>query len=152
MAPRILPLLLGLVVALAGCAAPQRPGWVRPDLDPAWLADGGAVRWPPDDGFRGAAVPIVLPPGVLLDRFGADSGRFLSPKGAAFAARALPTVCATQPYSVFRTATPLPAWIGRAAPWFGEPGGATQLQTDATVRQLLDDGVLVRVPGAAAPC
>ena len=144
--------VLGVAAVLAGCAAPaERPGWVRPGLDSAWL-DGGGVRWPPDDGFRGAAVPMVLPEGVLLDRFGGDGGRFLSPKGAAFAARALPSVCRDQPYAVFRVARPLPVWIGRAAPWFGEPGGATQVQTDATVAQLLVDGVLVRMPPAAAPC
>jgi hypothetical protein len=143
-------LWVGLV--LAGCAGPvERPGWVRPDLDPAWVS-GGGVRWPPDDGFKGAAVPIVLPAGVLLDRFGPDTGRFLSPKGAGFRARALPTVCATQPYSAFRVALPLPVWIGRAAAWFDEPGGATQVQTDATVAQLLADGVLVRVAEAKAPC
>ena len=141
-----------LAVVVAGCTPPvERPGWVRPELAATWL-DGGGVRWPPDDGFRGAAVPIVLPAGVLLDRFGADGGRFLSPKGAAFRARALPSVCAGQPYSVFRVASPLPVWIGRAAGWFDEPGGATQVQTDATVAQLLADGVLVRMPASPAPC
>lgn len=141
-----------LAVVVAGCAPPvERPGWVRPDLAATWL-DGGGVRWPPDDGFRGAAVPIVLPEGVLLDRFGSDGGRFLSPKGAAFRARALPSVCAGQAYSVFRVASPLPVWIGRAAGWFDEPGGATQVQIDATVAQLLADGVLVRMAASPAPC
>ena len=135
------------VLALAACAAPERPGWVRADLDPVWLTVDGQVRWPPDGGFQGVAVPIVLPPGVLLDRFGKDDGRFLSPKGATFRARALPTSCPSQVYSAFRVVTPLPVWIGRAAPWFNEPGGATQVQTDATVKQLLEDGVLARVPG-----
>ena len=158
---------LGLLLLLAACAAPAPPvsappvsappvptppAWARPDLAPAWLSAAGDIRWPPEDGFRGTATPIILPPGVLLDRFGADTGRFLSPKGAAFRARALPTACATQPYSSFRVLTPLPVWIGRAAPWFDEPGGATQVQTDATVKQLLDDGVLARLPAAAAPC
>lgn len=145
-------MVLALAGWVAGCAAPvERPGWVRPELAATWLAEGG-VRWPPDDGFRSAAVAMVLPAGVLLDRFGPDSGRFLSPKGAAFRARALPTVCASQPYSVFRVASPLPVWIGRAAAWFDEPGGATQVQTDATVAQLLADGVLVRMAAGPAPC
>jgi hypothetical protein len=145
--------LVAVAVLLAGCAGPvSRPGWVRGDLGAAWLTAAGEVRWPPEDGFRGAAVPIVLPAGVLLDRFGSDNGRFLSPKGAAFRGRALPSVCAAQPYSAFRVASPLPVWIGRAAAWFDEPGGATQVQTDASVAQLLADGVLVRVAGAAAPC
>jgi hypothetical protein len=55
-------------------------------------------------------------------------------------------------HSVFRVASPLPVWIGKAASWFDEPGGATQVQSDATVAQLLADGVLVRMPATAAPC
>ena len=43
---RNIPALL-LVLAVAACAAPERPGWVRPDLDPAWLSAKGEIRWPP---------------------------------------------------------------------------------------------------------
>ena len=49
-------------------------------------------------------------------------------------------------------AAPLLARVGYALPWFGEPGGATQLFTDATVAQLLADGTLVAVPAGDAPC
>jgi hypothetical protein len=145
---------LSVLLMLAACAAPppQRPGWVRADLDPGWLDAKGEVRWPGDNGFAGPATPIVLPAGVLLDRFGPETGRFFSPKGATFPARALPTDCPTQRYSAYRVTAPLPAWIGRAAPWFGEPGGATQVQTDASVAQLLADGTLTRLPEQKAEC
>lgn len=33
-------------LAVAACAAPERPGWVRPDLDPAWLSAAGDLCWP----------------------------------------------------------------------------------------------------------
>lgn len=147
-------ILLALALFLAACAMPEPaalPPGARPDLDTAWV-DSNGYRWPPNNGFAGSAVPIVLPPGVLLDRFGGETGRFFSPKGAAFEARALPTVCATLPYASYRVAAPLPVWIGRAAAWFGEPGGATQVQTDATVAQLIADGTLVRMPSQPAPC
>ena len=144
---------LFFALSLAACTAPAtKPGGVRPDLDAAWLTPSGEVRWPPDNGFAGPATPIVLPPGVLLDRFGPETGRFFSPKGAAFKARALPSLCDTQPYSVYRVAAPLPVWIGRAAGWFNEPGGATQVQTDASVAQLVADGTLARVAGSKAEC
>ena len=48
--------------------------------------------------------------------------------------------------------SPLPVKIGSAAPWFDEPGGAIQVQTDASAGQLLADGVLRRVTTNASPC
>ncbi len=145
-------------ILLAGCAgAPgagptaSLPDGARPDLGAKWVRDGD-YRWPPDDGFDAPADYLVLPAGVLLDRFGSDHGRFFSPKGATFGARALPTVCADLVYSVFRVQTPLPVKIGSAAPWFDEPGGATQVQTDASAAQLLADGVLRRVTTRTSPC
>jgi hypothetical protein len=42
-------------------------------------------------------------------------------------------------------AQPLQVKIGPAAPWFGEPGYAVQVQTDKTVQNLLDAHVIVPV-------
>ncbi|MGG5807877.1 TNT domain-containing protein [Falsiroseomonas sp. CW058] len=147
---RRLVLLFGL--GLAACAAPAAPpAGARPDLGREWVEAGG-YRWPPGHGFDAPAAFLVLPPGVLLDRFGGEGGRFFSPKGAAFRARALPSVCRDLPYAAYRVLAPLPVRIGAALPWFGEPGGATQVMTDATAAQLLADGVLERLPADAAPC
>lgn len=146
------------IILLAGCAGTAAttptatlPEGARPDLGPEWVQDGD-YRWPPDNGFDGALTYLVLPPGVLLDRFGSDHGRFFSPKGASFEARALPTVCADLVYTVFRVTAPLPVRIGAAAPWFDESGGAIQVQTDASAAQLLADGVLRRVEATGSPC
>lgn len=151
------------LLALAGCAtapagsppvgsaASALPAGARPDLSKKWV-ENGSFRWPPRDGFDGPVTYLVLPEGVLLDRFGSDYGRFFSPKGASFDARALPTVCPDLTYSVFRVTAPLPVRIGAAAPWFDESGGATQVQTDASAAQLLADGTLRRVKAGPAPC
>jgi hypothetical protein len=148
-----------LLIVLAGCAttpgtsAPTAtlPPGARADLGAKWVEDG-SFRWPPHDGFDGSVTYLVLPAGVLLDRFGSDHGRFFSPKGATFGARALPTVCADLVYSVYRVSTPLPVKIGSAAPWFDEPGGAIQVETDATAGQLVADGVLRPVKPTGSPC
>ncbi len=99
---------------------------------------------------------IVLPPGVLLDRFGGAGGNFFSPRGASFDARALPYVCRDElkQYHVYQLIKPLPVWAGRAAAWFDEPGGATQFKTDATAKTLLDDQVMTELvpPPAPPPC
>ncbi|MGC5198817.1 TNT domain-containing protein, partial [Aphanothece microscopica] len=141
-----------VLLALGACApAPPLPPGARPDLAREWLGPGG-YRWPPDNGFAERATFIVLPEGMLLDRFGAETGRFFSPRGAAFRARALPGICAALPYHAYRVTAPLLARVGPAAPWFDEPGGATQVMTDATAAQLLAHGTLVAVSGADAPC
>lgn len=158
---RLLPLLL----ALAGCVAAAAPtgqaststapqsATLRPDLGPQWRDPTGGIHWPSRDGFAAAPVLLVLSPGLVIDRFGSDYGRFFSPKGAAFPARALPYVCASLVYRVYKLDQPLLAWTGTAAPWFDEPGGATQIETDATAAQLLADHVIEPVPDAAgAPC
>ena len=146
-----------VLLVLAGCAntpgaqTASLPSGARVELSPKWVQEG-AFRWPPQNGFDGAVTYLVLPAGVLLDRFGSDQGRFFSPKGASFGARALPTVCTDLVYSVYRVHTPLPVKIGSAAPWFDEPGGGIQVQTDASAAQLVADGVLLRVPTNASPC
>jgi hypothetical protein len=145
-------------VLLAGCAAPEAPRTalappLRPTLAGKWVDAAGGINWPPADGFAGAPIPIVLPAGLLLDRFGSPSGRFFSPKNAGYAARALPYSCDKLAYTTYRVKAPLVVWIGRAAPWFDESGGATQFQTDATAAQLVADATIEPVPGASgAPC
>ncbi|GGF39367.1 hypothetical protein GCM10011611_52220 [Aliidongia dinghuensis] len=155
-----------VLLTLAGCAAapaaqsppPSTPAasqasTLRPDLAQQWRDPSGNIRWPAHDGFAATPVLMVLPPGLLIDRFGSDYGRFFSPKGASFAARALPYVCASLVYRVYKLDQPLIAWTGAAAPWFDQPGGATQIETDATAAQLLADRVIEPVAAPDAnPC
>lgn len=134
--------------ALADCTPPE----IRPDIAAQWKDGSGALRWPPNDGAAGAITPLVLAPGMIIDRYGCEGGTFLSPRGTAFAARALPYVCATAPYFTYRVARPVVAWTAKAAPWFGQKGGATQFQTDASVRQMLADGVIEAVSADRPAC
>jgi len=152
---KLLPAIL--LLWLSACAAApvasfSLPPDARPDLPQKWLSGDARYAWPPRDGFAESPVLVILPPGTLLDRFGGNSGRFLSPKGAGYKARALPYTCATLTYTVFQVLRPLPVWAGKAAPWFDEPGGATQFQTDAPVSLLLNDRTIEPMPYAPAPC
>ncbi len=164
---RLAPALLVVAACATPATAPQRPAAsmavvtpaanlppnLRPDLDRSWFDTGGGLRWPPDGGFAAKPDPVVLPRGLLLDRFGPDTGHLFSPKGAAYAARALPYLCEKLAYSEYRVDIPVVAWTGKAAPWFGEPGGATRFETDASVARLLADHELEPVVRAGpAPC
>ncbi len=164
-ANRIGFLLTGL--ALSACAplsalspAPSQPAIstpppvLRQDVGREWISPNGQVRWPPHEGFAAAPVLLVLPPGTLLDRFGSSSGHFFSPRGARYGARALPYECRSLAYTEYRVARPLPAWGGKAATWFNEPGGAMQFETDASAASLEADGTLEAAPlmEADRPC
>lgn len=151
-------LVLAALAVLAACATQppatvSLPPNVRPDIDHKWITADGGILWPPADGFAAPPTPVVLPAGTLIDRFGTDGGTFFSPKGASFAARALPYVCDRLTYKVYITDKPLLVWTGKALAWFDQPGGATQFQTDETAAGLQSDGIIEPVnPPGAAPC
>jgi hypothetical protein len=148
---------------LAGCAAsPPGPmsdicyppnGPVRPTLASKWRTAAGLICWPLDDGFAAPRQQVTLPPGTLLDRYGADNGRFLSFAGESYSARSLPYVCAAQPYSLFKVVRPLAVEIGQASPWFDDSGGAIQVQTSKTVGDLLKEkpSPLAKIPPVTPP-
>lgn len=125
----------------------------RHAIAPQWYDASGNLIWPPNGGFARAPVAVVLPRGMLLDRFGSPGGTYFSPQAAPYAARALPYVCETQVYTVYGVNRPLAVNAGTAAPWFGEPGGAIQYQTGETAAQMLADRTINQAPDPGpAPC
>nr|GAT53633.1 predicted protein [Mycena chlorophos] len=123
------------------------------DLCPKeWLAQftnaaTGYYIYPADDGFQlqetNTAISGTqrLAPGMLLDRFGRDSGSYLAPFGTPFAQRALPPASLNPPfaqkpqvattkkkfeYHVYRVQKSFEVEAGPIAAWFGQPGQGTQ--------------------------
>ncbi len=147
----ILALAIVAVPMVAGAADPAPATWpanLRWDLVPKWIEWVGGkaqIRWPPNDGCEAAPASETLPVGTELDRFGSEGGTFFSPKGESFRARAVPYVCKQMDYRVYRVVKPVPVKVCKAAPWFGEPGGAKQVQTAEPAFKLLADGVIVTV-------
>ncbi len=155
-------LLAGLLVSTTPAPAQgpsALPPYLRHDLYPQWIDDKAQIKWPPNDGCAAAPVSQTLQVGTLIDRFGSDGGRFFSPRGESFAARALPYVCSQMVYTVYRVAKPLHVATCKVAPWFGEPGGATQYGTDEPAFKLRENGSIEVATGdsagndrAASPC
>lgn len=156
------------ILLISGCAAqPPALCTLPPDVPPAGSCHGlpasnlrehlpagslnacGQPNWPVHSGFNPAPLSVVIGPGELLDRFGGTAGYDLSPRGAPYNQRSLPYECHGYPYTVYKVMKPLPVVIGTAAPAFGEPGGAVQVQTCEKVDQLLADHVLLQVEDAA---
>lgn len=139
--------------------------WWNPNAD----AGQGDWRYPPDDGFahnaQGGviAAPLVLHANqkVMLDRFGAEAGRFLAPAGTKYGLRALPpsslnTIDPRYPYDyhLYRLAKDVTVCAGPQAPAFEQPGTGTQYVTSSSfcpsiprtnVADLVNNGTLVRL-------
>jgi hypothetical protein len=119
---------------------------LRSDLSNEWFdPKTGKLSWPPNDGFSSEPVSQTLDPGTQIDRYGSNFGKFLSPKGASFGARALPYDESAMPYHAFEVLKPLTVQSGRAAAWFGEEGGATQYMTSSSVSDLIENGFLKEI-------
>jgi hypothetical protein len=90
--------------------------WKRPD---------GRTWWPPNNGAAGPTTKVVLEEGTPVDRFGGESGSYLSPKGTPLEQRALPSV-PTSAANNYVVAKPLAVEKAEIAPWFDQPGGGIQ--------------------------
>ncbi|WP_324784610.1 TNT domain-containing protein [Streptomyces sp. H51] len=138
-------------------------------------ADLGQGDWKysllPDDGFdhNAQGTPLAeeytLRVGQLVDRFGNEFGKFLSPAGDAYGRRSIPpSALNTQDprhpydYAMYRVKKPTLVCAGPAAPGFEQPGQGTQyvtsvaaqatycphVKTGATVGSLVKSGNLER--------
>jgi hypothetical protein len=144
--------------AQAATAAPHAtpapagfPPNLRWDLVPKWIqwvGEKAQISWPPDDGCASAPVARSLSAGEMIDRFGSEGGTFFSPKGESYRSRAVPYVCTQMDYRVYEVVKPIAVKSCKAAPWFGEQGGAIQVQTTDPAYKLVADGMIKEVSHA----
>lgn len=102
-------------------------------------------RYPPNRGFDGEPTEITLEPGTEIDRFGSQGGRYTSPVGTPYSARALPPGSNGKPYSVYRIERPVTVQAGRVLPFYGEAGGGTQYYMPTSMANLVSTGAVTRV-------
>ena len=100
------------------------------------------VNYPPNNGFDGQPTKKILRPGEIVDRYGYDSGYFVSPKGTPFEMRSLPADAINKPYHTYVVQKPLKVLSGKIAPWFGQPGGGIQYKLSKPIAKLLIKGIL----------
>jgi len=108
-------------------------------------SSGGAIEgmWAqaPYDGFLGNfRATATLKPGTVIDRYGAETGRFFSPAGTPLEARALPAGSGSlNSYEVLK---PFEVQGGIAAPAFGQPGLGIQYMPPQTAADLIEGGFI----------
>jgi len=116
--------------------------------------------WPDDnDGFPPGYVPqpAHLPAGTIIDRFGSEFGRYLSPDGTVYGDRAITPETVGGEYNRYMvTGAPLPpGWRiveGPVQPWLGQTPSPTATQcmivgpegARITVNDLVTKGILDR--------
>lgn len=82
----------------------------------------------------------------MIDRFGSNSnGRYFSPIGSSFESRSLPPFMKKQPYSKYLVLKAILNETGKIEPWFDEVGMGTQYFTELMVRQLREQGYLLKI-------
>lgn len=108
-----------------------RPGVA---IEPMWAQA-------PNRGFLGGwSNSETLSPGTVIDRYGGDTGRFFSPAGTPFEARALPA--GSGPLNSFEVLKPFDVQGGIVAPAFGQPGLGVQYASSQTVADLIEAGII----------
>ncbi|KAK4130099.1 hypothetical protein BT67DRAFT_446063 [Trichocladium antarcticum] len=116
-------------------------------------ANGFSLTQPGRKGDRTKPIQgdVTLDVDTVLDRFGGESGTFVSPAGAPYIQRALPpsNLVGFDPaypynYRVYTVVKPLVVAAGPIAPWFGQPGSGVQYMLYKSVATLISDGYLRR--------
>ncbi|KAK2606338.1 hypothetical protein QQS21_003269 [Conoideocrella luteorostrata] len=129
-------------------------------------------RWlyPRDNGFATTngkldIYNMTLEAGLYVDRFGPETGSFLSPVSTSYGARAIPPENLNpyphwppakdrfNNYHVYVVKEDFNVTAGRIAPWFGQPGGGRQFWTKRVgiISSLLASGKLERVAANEIP-
>lgn len=111
-----------------------------------FYADDGRPIYPSNDGAVGVIVTVTLPAGDVLTRYGAPTGRYVSPDGMTFEQRALPSTTREGDFHVYRVARAIDGvQQGKIAPWFGRLGGGIQYKLPDRIIHLMEASMLHEV-------
>ncbi|MCP4599006.1 MAG: glycohydrolase toxin TNT-related protein [Proteobacteria bacterium] len=104
------------------------------------------LSYPGRRGFKGATKQITLKKGEVIDRYGEESGKFVSPYKTPFGMRSLPKSYMTdKPYKVYKVVKPFKVESGEVMPWFDQPGGGTQHYLGKSIETLKNEGYIEEV-------
>lgn len=100
--------------------------------------------YPQDDGALGAWRTEILEPGTLIDRYGGEYGRFLSPVGTPIDMRAMPPGNPGN-YHVYKVTKTMGVYSSRIAPAFGKIGCGIQYKAVGSVGDMLNLKYIIRI-------
>ena len=113
--------------------------------NPEFFDESGELRWPLDGGFVGSPDEITLEPGIFIDRYGSEDGRFTALAGTPYENRSLPFVEGCQEYNVYEVVKPIEGVLqGETGGAFNQPGGGMQQRLPEPVEYYVENGHLRR--------
>jgi hypothetical protein len=98
--------------------------------------------YPANNGFLGEVKTVTLQPGTLVDRYGPQTGLYVSPQGTPFTMRSLPQEAATSSYNIYEVLQPIKVETGTIAPAYGQVGFGTQNKLPTSIDNLINSGYL----------
>ena len=113
----------------------------------------GWIKWPPNDGFileleKGNRPVKSLDVGEIIDRYGRETGNYVSPKypPVTYEQRALPYLKNPNAYHQYEIIKPIPGVeYGEIAEAFGQCGGGIQYILPQSLAYYLDNGFIIEV-------
>ena len=103
-----------------------------------FYADDGRPIYPSNDGAVGCILTVTLPQGAVLTRYGAPTGRYVSPDATSFEQRALPSTTREGDFHVYLVRREIAGVEkGVIAPWFGRTGGGIQYKLPDRISALM---------------
>lgn len=93
---------------------------------------------PPNNGFLGESIDYEIPIGTRLDRFGKETGSYMSPAGTPYEMRAPFPGTLAKPYGLYEVTGKVNADAGVVAPAFGHRGMGMQLRMRKDVAALVE--------------
>jgi len=84
---------------------------------------------------------------LIIDRYGATTGKFTAPANTPFGKRALPASYASQTPQKYKVLKPIPnVEEGQIIPWFNQPGMGIQYKLEKSVQWYINEGYLQIIP------
>jgi hypothetical protein len=109
------------------------------------------VVFPPNNGainiVKKTLDPSDFSGNLIIDRYGATTGKFTAPANTPFGQRALPSSYASQTPQKYKVLKPIPnVEEGQIIPWFNQPGLGIQYKLEKSVQYYIDEGFLQIIP------
>lgn len=100
--------------------------------------------YPLNNGAVGEEEQVVLPKGLIISRYGADTGKFASPQVTSMKERSLPKETRNAgKLHMYEVASDVVCFTSVIAAWFGQKGGGIQYRFEDRILDLIEDGVLI---------
>jgi hypothetical protein len=112
----------------------------------SWFHPDGKPIFPLYDGVIGSPSMFTLQPGTVVDRYGFETGYFVSPQGTPYVNRSLSPGSSIKPFYTYEILKPIDVKAGVVAPWFDQPGGGMQYEFFEAIEDLIRWGFLRRLP------